>query len=269
MPPARKPHPQLIVGGRAESLELAGRGLPDHVEVVEDSAPTRTRSAWRSCRAARCASWRAPTPATRRPAATASRYARASTRHTSSTRSAGRGWGDRAASRSRPIRRATSRPASQPGARPRDGGRSSSVGRPAVAISQATTEFEFHISPASSSSRPHTGVGTVATRSSSRRATRGSLVSRRGPPTAAAEIRDRPAAPAADLVAKQAQPADVAAPDGARGRPRLGSPRRRPARARSRSCSDRRPARRRAPRDRGRIVADAGARLRWPRRRGR
>jgi len=44
------------------------------------------------------------------------------------------------------------------------------VERPAAAISQAVTEFEFHISPASSSSRPHTGVGTVAVRSSSRRA---------------------------------------------------------------------------------------------------
>jgi hypothetical protein len=51
-------------------------------------------------------------------------------------------------------RRATSRPACQPGARPFGGGRRSSVDRPAVAISQAATEFEFHISPASSSSTP-------------------------------------------------------------------------------------------------------------------
>jgi EAL domain len=77
-------------------------------------------------------------------------------------------------------RRATSRPEDQPGPRPRAGGLTPSVGRPAVAISHAITEFEFHISPAFNSSRPHTGVGTVATRSSSRPATMGSLVSRRG-----------------------------------------------------------------------------------------
>jgi hypothetical protein len=53
-----------------------------------------------------------------------------------------------------------------------------------VAISQAIIEFEFHISPAFSSSRPQTGVGTVVTRLSSRRATRGSLLSRSGSPTA-------------------------------------------------------------------------------------
>ena len=52
------------------------------------------------------------------------------------------------------------------------------MGRPAVAISQAITELEFHISPASSSSRPQTGLGTVVTRSSTSRATRGSLLSR-------------------------------------------------------------------------------------------
>ena len=31
-----------------------------------------------------------------------------------------------------------------------------------MTISQAITEFEFHISPALSSSRPQTGVGTIA-----------------------------------------------------------------------------------------------------------
>jgi hypothetical protein len=40
-----------------------------------------------------------------------------------------------------------------------------SVGKPAVAISQAITEFEFHISPAPDSSRPQTGVGMVGRRS--------------------------------------------------------------------------------------------------------
>ena len=59
-----------------------------------------------------------------------------------------------------------------------------SVGKPAVAISQAITEFEFHISPAFNSSRPQAGLGTLPTRSSSRRATRGSALSRLGAPTA-------------------------------------------------------------------------------------
>jgi len=53
-----------------------------------------------------------------------------------------------------------------------------------VTISHAITEFEFHISPAFSSSRPQTGLRTVAIRSSNRRATVGSLLSRREPPTA-------------------------------------------------------------------------------------
>jgi len=39
---------------------------------------------------------------------------------------------------------------------------------PAFDSSQDVSEFEFHISPASSSSRPHTGVGTDGTRSSTR-----------------------------------------------------------------------------------------------------
>ena len=74
---------------------------------------------------------------------------------------------------------ATTRPASQPGARPHSGSRIRSAGRRTIASSQAITEFEFHISPARSSSRPQTGRGTAATRSSSRPATRGSPVSRR------------------------------------------------------------------------------------------
>ena len=68
--------------------------------------------------------------------------------------------------------------------RPHSGSVMRSAGRPAVASSQAITEFEFHISPAWSSSRPQTGRGTAATWSSSRRATFGSPVSRRAPPAA-------------------------------------------------------------------------------------
>jgi len=41
-------------------------------------------------------------------------------------------------------------------------------------------EFEFHIPPASSSSRPQTGVGTDGASASSRRARSGSSLSRRG-----------------------------------------------------------------------------------------
>jgi hypothetical protein len=136
------------------------------------------------------------------------------------------------------LRRATSRPACQPGARPCSGGRRSSVDKPAVAISQAATEFEFHISPVSSSSRPHTGVGTVATASRSRRATRGSLVSRWGPPTAAPRS-------AMDHRASGEPRSETGAASrcgGSRRRPwqpRPGAPRQRPARARPRSCSDR------------------------------
>jgi hypothetical protein len=47
---------------------------------------------------------------------------------------------------------------------------------PLRAISHEVTEFEFHISPAPSSSRPQTGVGTWGTRSSSRCARTGSSV---------------------------------------------------------------------------------------------
>jgi hypothetical protein len=53
-----------------------------------------------------------------------------------------------------------------------------------MAIAQAITEFESHISPAWSSSRPQTGVGIVARTSSNLRATSGSIVSRCGAPTA-------------------------------------------------------------------------------------
>ena len=54
------------------------------------------------------------------------------------------------------ARRATTSPARQPGARPPAGGWIDSVGMPLRAISHAMIEFEFHISPAASSSRPQT-----------------------------------------------------------------------------------------------------------------
>jgi hypothetical protein len=82
--------------------------------------------------------------------------------------------------------RATSSPACHPGARPRAGGRIDSASIPLLAITHAITEFEFHISPVPSSSRPHTGVGTCATTSRTRRARCSSLVSCRGLSTASA-----------------------------------------------------------------------------------
>jgi hypothetical protein len=92
----------------------------------------------------------------------------------------------RAGSGSVSGRRATTSPARQPGARPPAGGWIDSAVRPPRAISQAVSEFEFHISPAASSSRPQTGVGTSAARSSTRCATCGSSVSRCGLSTASA-----------------------------------------------------------------------------------
>jgi hypothetical protein len=58
------------------------------------------------------------------------------------------------------CRRAITTPALQPGARPPAGGWTGSTSSPAAVISQAMNELEFHISRASSSSRPQVGVGT-------------------------------------------------------------------------------------------------------------
>ncbi len=60
-------------------------------------------------------------------------------------------------------RAATTRPALQPGARPPGGGAMRERSTPLLARSHDTTEFEFHISPAPSSSLPHTGAGTSVT----------------------------------------------------------------------------------------------------------
>ena len=76
---------------------------------------------------------------------------------------------------------ATATPAAQPGARPPAGGRRSTAGTPALTSSQATSELEFHISPAPCSSRPQTRRGTSA--SSRRRvATASSSLTRCAPP---------------------------------------------------------------------------------------
>ena len=71
-------------------------------------------------------------------------------------------------------RAATTHPALQPAARPPCGGSIGAASTPLCVSSQEVTEFEFHISPVPSSSRPHTGVGTDGTRSRSRWALAGS-----------------------------------------------------------------------------------------------
>ena len=82
---------------------------------------------------------------------------------------------------------ATTSPACQPGARPPAGGRIDSTSSPLRAITQAITEFEFHISPvAELIAPPDRESGPVATTSSTRRAQPSSSVSRRGLSTASA-----------------------------------------------------------------------------------
>src|SRR6478672_5791133 len=75
-------------------------------------------------------------------------------------------------------RRAMTSPARHPGARPAPGTWIDSASRSLLVMRHEMNELEFHISPAPSSSRPHTGVGTNGTRSTSRRDIPGSSVSR-------------------------------------------------------------------------------------------
>ena len=94
------------------------------------------------------------------------------------------GFTPRRGSVSTPPRRATTRPAFQPGARPPDGGWIGSVSTPARTSSHEISELEFHMSPVCSSSRPHTGVGTDGTRSRTRCARARSFATRIGLATA-------------------------------------------------------------------------------------
>ena len=123
--------------------------------------------------------------------------------------------------------------------------------------------------PCSARRVPTPGVGTVVHQIEQPAGCLAIAAESAGSADRVAEIRNRAAAPAADLVAKQPEPAGLAAADGAGGddaSARLISVRRR---VRARSCSDRRLGRRRARRGRGRSDAGAGTRLRWPRRPGR
>ena len=98
--------------------------------------------------------------------------------------------------------RATAIPACQPGARPPAGGCSDSGASPLRASSHATIEFEFHISPAASSSRPHTSAGTCGARPSTRSATAGSSVEAPRAVDRLVAIGDVAVAPAPHLVAE-------------------------------------------------------------------
>jgi hypothetical protein len=82
--------------------------------------------------------------------------------------------------------RATATPARHPGAFPPRGGRIESASRPLLVTIHEITEFEFHISPVESSSRPQTGVGTCGTISTTSRAQRSLSLSRCGLSTASA-----------------------------------------------------------------------------------
>jgi hypothetical protein len=84
------------------------------------------------------------------------------------------------------VRDAMTRPASQPGARRPDGGPISGVQIPARARSHDTSEFEFHISPPRSSSRPHVQMGNAGTSSRILDASLERLLTLTGPFTAAA-----------------------------------------------------------------------------------
>lgn len=108
-----------------------------------------------------------------------SRRCRAATGHTAP-------WRPRSATRRRRARAATTRPASQPGARPPAGGAMALVSMSVRVSSQAASEFEFHISPVDCSSRPQVRVGKAGTSSRSRLAapapSRSSWSPRRGGP---------------------------------------------------------------------------------------
>ena len=84
---------------------------------------------------------------------------------------------------------------------------------PLRAISQAVTEFEFHISPACASSRPQVKDGTVATRSKIlRREQRvGGQTFRAG--DRLGEIGDHAVAPTMHLVAEDPEPSRPPAAD--------------------------------------------------------
>ena len=91
------------------------------------------------------------------------------------------------------------------------------VSIPLRAISHEISELEFHLSPALSSSRPHTGVGTCGTSSRIRVAHVGSSLRREWTVDGLIDVWDAPSAPAADFIAEQARPPKLLMADGAFG----------------------------------------------------
>jgi hypothetical protein len=143
------------------------------------------------------------------------------------------------------------RPDSRPGARPHGGGRRTSVDSPAPATSHVITESSSTSRRPSARHVPRQG----SARSAPGRAAGGRYADRwcaAGRADRLDKVGNRPAAPAADLVAKQAQAAGVAAAYPRPSRPRRDSLRSSRATAPPRPCSDRRRAARQAPRGPGR-----------------
>jgi hypothetical protein len=89
--------------------------------------------------------------------------------------------------------------------------------RPARATSHAITEFEFHISPARNSSRPHTGVGTDGTSAEQSTCLLGVVAQASWTLDRLGDIRDDAIAPAAQLVAEVSEASRPAASDRAFG----------------------------------------------------
>jgi hypothetical protein len=104
-------------------------------------------------------------------------------------------------------------PARQPGARPPSGGRIDSTSSLLRTISHEISEFEFHISPAPSSSRPQTGVGTCGTSSSSRPRAVRILAEAVRALDRLGDVGNVAVAPAAHLVPEESEAACRACPD--------------------------------------------------------
>jgi hypothetical protein len=132
---------------------------------------------------------------------------------------------------------ATRRPAFQPGARPPGGGLIESTSSPVRAINQAMIEFEFHISPVRSSSRPQTRIdisGTIRA-AAGHRLDRRSVVAGCRLPHRCQESRRRA------TCAFRSERCEIVQPTGLQlglRRPRLAPARGRQQPASARSCSD-------------------------------
>jgi hypothetical protein len=108
--------------------------------------------------------------------------------------------------------RAAATPADHPGALPPRGGRISATPSPLAARAQEITEFEFHISPAPTSSRPQTWAGTEGVTASSCLQRAPSRLSRVRAIDRLRGVGDRPTGPAVDLIPEKSR---VTSPPGA------------------------------------------------------